>query len=148
MSAASRLTQRDVNRSVAHWTTVLGLEAWEIKLEEDSPSAPWSRWPNDLARDDADEAEVIPTATIVRAPDYQHARINLGPDWRTWDQEKLDRTVCHELLHCVFKEIEWSTDLLTNRIPDKTKSLFDSVFMHALEGTIEHLARRFVEVAS
>lgn len=142
------MTQRDVNKSLAHWKSVLGLDDWTIKLDEDSPSAPWLKWPTDLARDDGEDAEAIPTAQIVRAPDYRFARINLAPDWRTWDQERLDITICHELLHCVFKEIEWSTDLLTNRISEKTKSFFDSVFLHALEGTIEHLARRLVEVAS
>lgn len=136
-------TWEDVERILAAWVEILGLQQWEINLEKNDRTAPWLQPPDDLAR--GDEVNPVNSAQLNRAADYKIARIWLSPEYETWSVYKTSRTICHELMHCVFREIEWTTDLLTNRIPDEAKSFFDGAFGHALEGTVEHLAQTFVD---
>ena len=68
---------------VAHWRTILGLEAWAIEVRFD---------------------EKVHTGTCIAQPQYEEAIITFNlPRIRKQCRrpEALEDLVCHELVHCV-----------------------------------------------
>lgn len=127
------------------WQRRLGLDHWEIEL-----SWEWGKRPDDKPDVDGDEHPPPNCdASTYRARDYDTATVYLHPvDAETWSPRKAHATVVHELLHLVTRDVEFVLDQLDAvGLARDVDELLVRGHRHAVEGAIDRLAHRFVDLA-
>jgi len=125
------VTRRQLERIVRQWTRRLGLERWDVTLC-------WDEW------DEEKQAH----AYIWRSRDYDRAALYLNPAERlTWSELDAHRYVVHELLHLATREAESVLDLVKERLHPDAHAILEEAHRHELEGIVDRLAYRLVELA-
>ena len=125
------MTRRQLERIVRQWIQRLGLERWEISIE-------WDDWdPDDGSR-----------AYVWRSRDYETARLYFNPvEWPKWESRFANQGVVHELLHVMTREAEFVLELLDGRLAGDLVSTIETSHKHAMEGVVDALAWRLVDLA-
>ena len=127
------MTRHELELAVEWWRRRLGLERWAIRVE----------WEPD---DDGDD-ERRPHASTWRARDYDEARIRFNlAEYRGWDRRRGNVLVVHELLHLVTRDVEHVLDLTDGQIHRDSHELLVRAHRHAVEGAVDRLAYRLVEL--
>lgn len=135
---AADVTQDELAAIVAFWIPKLGLERWDIQIEWDE-----KEW-RELHGDDSSG----PDASMHRSRDYDQASILFNPnDYAKWPPLKAHRIVVHELLHALTRDVEHVLDLLDGHLHRDVESVLRATHRHAIEGAVDRLAYRFVEIA-
>ena len=130
----SGLTKLELERIVRWWIPRLGLAHWSISIEvEDEPFE---------GESSDSEAASFPNR------DYDVARVVFNPrEIGKWAPLKAHRVAVHELLHLVTREIEYVLDLLEGQLNRDVDELVTRSHRHAVEGALDRLAYRIVDLA-
>lgn len=133
------MTRKQLEQIVAEWIPRLGLAHWDIVVV----------WPEAGDADDPFQAEDHSAhASTWRARDYDSAKIFFNDREReSWSVAEAHRHAVHELLHLVTREVEFVLDLLDGHLHRDVDDLVARSHRHAVEGAIDRLAYRFVELA-
>lgn len=125
------MTRRQLEQIVAWWTPRLGLSTWDLTVEPD---------------DEWDE-EDTGNAYALRSNDYEKARLYFHPQrYPAWTRVETHRFVVHELLHLLTRDVEFVLNLLEPLVAGDRYELIKSAHGHHVEGAIDRLAYRFVEL--
>jgi len=130
------VTRAQLEAIVAWWRPRLGLERWALEVR-------WDRDPDEPSFTDTQNA------FIWRARDYEEARLYFNPAKHgDWDRERANQIAVHELLHLVCREAEWILDLLDEQLHRDVDTMISRSHHHALEGAIDRVACRLVELVA
>jgi hypothetical protein len=134
------MTRDELDAIVAWWRPRLGLQAWEISVR-------WERDPDD----DGEHFEDVPTSRAFtwRARDYEEARVYFNPSQHEdWDRTRANEIAVHELLHLVTREAEYVLDIVDGHLHRDSQELVERAHRHAMEGAVDRLAHRLVELVA
>ena len=124
------MTEKQRNDMVRKWKKNLRLDHWLIEI---SPDPPYN--------DDA-------LASVEPAESYDRATLRFSPGWEAWPDAFAERVIVHELLHIVFRDLVEAEQTIYDALSHDARVLYSRRLEHELEGVIDRLAERFVEVSS
>lgn len=124
------MTNKQVEQLVADWQVRLGLERWKITFAWDRPTSSATN------------------AIIHRDAMYDAAILRLSKTWATWTPDKLAAVLVHELLHLHFRDIDQSIEAVKSTLHPDAWTMVNSRYEHEVEGLIDRLAHRLVEIAA
>lgn len=124
------MTKRQVEQLVADWQQRLGLERWKIAFAWDRPTSSAVH------------------AVIHRDDQYDTAILRLSKVWETWSEEKLAMVIAHELLHLHFRDVDRTIASVKDTLHPDAWSMVNARYEHEVEGLIDRLAHRLVEIAA
>lgn len=113
-----------------HWQDFLGLSHWNIWVDFNEPC------PEGI------------DAHIWRTHWYDTATLHLATDWGDWDDQKTNELIAHELLHLHCRDLDRAWDSVEEHVSSKVWKALDSRYQHEVEGLVDRLARKFVELAN
>jgi hypothetical protein len=122
------MTEKRLRRLFADWQGRLGLSAWDITLNFREPCP-----------DTAD-------ATTWRSDDYDRATIRFDKDWRKWNEVFAGRIAVHELLHLATRNLDRVVADLEGELHKDAYTQVDRRYSHEIEGLVDRLAVRLVEL--
>ncbi len=133
------MTRGEIESIVAEWVPRLGLAHWDITVV----------WPQAADSDDPFQAEDHTAhASTWRSRDYDVAKVYFNDVEREkWSVLEAHRHAVHELLHLVTRDVEFILDMLDGHVHRDVDEMIGRSHRHAVEGAIDRLAYRFVEVA-
>lgn len=137
------VTSISIEKWAETWIKRLGLETWDIRLmwPEDADYKSW------LEVDDISFSE-DQHAAVHRSRDYDSARMYFNPDYfHRWSPKQAEVAVVHELLHLVTRDIEHVLDMVDGMLLRDVEELVSRAHVHAVEGAVDRLAYRLVELA-
>lgn len=127
------LSTPDIEFIVAQWIPRLGLQSWDIRVLWDDPDHFKSPDNN---------------AYIWRARDYEQAKLYVNPNtFHEWPNKMAHQIIVHELLHLVTQHVEFVIDQIEDFLHRDVDTVISEVFKHHLEGAIDKIAWRMVELA-
>lgn len=124
------MTEKQRNDMVTKWKKNLRLDHWLIEIVDEEPDNP-----------DA-------LASVMPAESYDRATIRFSSSWASWPTAFAERVVVHELLHIVFRDLVEAEQSIYDALSHDARVLYSRRLDHELEGVIDRLAARFVEVSS
>ena len=124
------MTEKQRNDLVVKWKKHLRLDHWLIEIVDEEPDNP-----------DA-------LASVMPAESYDRATIRFAASWTEWPPSFAERVVVHELLHIVFRDLVEAEQSIYDALSHDARVLYSRRLDHELEGVIDRLAERFVEVSS
>jgi hypothetical protein len=131
------VTNKQIEGFVDLWKKILGLTFWDIRVV----------WGDELEEYFKDKSDTI-RASTWRSRDYDTAKIYFNPrEYHGWSLDEAERTAVHELLHLVFRDTESVIDQIEGLVHRDIDELITNTFMHHMEGAIDRLAYRLVELA-
>lgn len=125
------LTRKDIETIVSTWQERLNMKHWTITVVWDEKT-------------DADTSEAH--ATAWRSKSYDEATFHFNPEFDSWDRQKANVVSVHELLHCLGRDVESFWDAIEGQLHKDVDSVAMKIFEHNLEGFIDRLAYRLVEI--
>jgi hypothetical protein len=132
------VTRHELEAIVAWWIPRLGLTHWDI-------SVCWSTEDDDNPFQAEDHTA---HASTYRCRDYDVAKVYFNPrEHKDWNRVTAHRHAVHELLHLVTREVEFVLDMLDGQLHRDVDTLVTRSHRHGVEGAIDRLAYRFVELA-
>jgi hypothetical protein len=130
------MTREGVDHIVSVWIPRLGLSHWRIEVVWDG------RYKDDPSFSSFEHA------FTWRARDYDEARLYFNQDeMERWDLRRTEEIVVHELLHLVTREVEFVLDQIDGQLRSDAQEIVEISHRHAVEGAVERLACRIVEIA-
>ena len=123
------MTKAGIERLVRVWTGRLGLERWKIDVDFTKP----------CGEDNIAEAE--------RSGFYDRATIRFEPGWAKWTPEYAEATLVHELLHLLHRDTDQAFDDIEGQLQRDAWIMAERRYRQAMEGFIERMACRLVEIA-
>ena len=124
------MTRPQIDKLVAKWQRRLKLDHWDIKVD-------WSK----PAKDES-------FATTWRMNSYDRAEIYFDPAFTTWDAVFTEKTIVHELLHLVTRDLDRVLGDVDGMIHPEAFRAVDKRYEHEIEGVVDRLAAILVEVAA
>ena len=124
------MTEKQRNDMVRKWKRNLQLDHWLIEIDPDPPENP-----------DA-------LASVRPAESYDRATLRFAPEWPEWPPAFAERVIVHELLHIVFRDLVEAEQSIYDSLSHDARVLYSRRLDHEVEGVIDRLAERFVEVSS
>ena len=124
------MTRKQFEREFRTWQNRLGLDAWHVEINWDEP-----------ARKDCD-------ATTWRSDDYDRAVIKLDVEWPSWDDDFTRRIIVHELLHLLTRDVDEVFDSLETQLQRDLYTATQNRYKHEIEGLVDRLSYRLVEIAA
>lgn len=118
-------SQEQATRVLRVWQRRLHLRHWEIEFN-------WRLDPEESSAD----------AQIDTHDLYDAAEIRLAPGWAEWDDDKMNRTVAHELTHCLTRDVERTLEALKPSRP----GVADHLIERDIEALVERVSRALVEL--
>lgn len=117
------------------WQRRLGLDLWRIELVVDR-----LRWAEQVrSRGEGFDA------TVWRSSDYDTARVYLDPAAAEgWSPTEAADYIVHELVHLALRELDVVADLVEPLVSRDAFDLLHASYLHALESTVDRLARQLV----
>jgi hypothetical protein len=115
------IDRRYIDTLVEDWAVRLNLQHWDIKVMWDEP---------------ADQK--IDTANIIR--DYDYAKIHLAGNWPTWSKDIAQRTIVHELMHLVTRDLEQVCADMEEVLGRLAWAVFEKRHNHELEAVVDRMA--------
>lgn len=136
-----------VERVVARWVKLLKLEAWELQVIWPDKDGVYKEWPeNEEGFPKFDDKQAY--AAVWQAKDYDNARIYVNTDkWASTGNRVLEATIIHELLHIVTREAEFVLHMIDGMLQREVDEMVGRAHEHALEGIVDRLAFRLLEIA-
>lgn len=122
------MTRAQAERIIRVWQERLGLERWSVEVLWDEP---------------APEGD---NARTWRSDWYENARVYFNAEWPSWDRERFEQTAVHELLHLLHRGVDETWRDLENQLHRDAWSMADARYMQEMEGFIDRLASRVLEV--
>lgn len=122
------MTRAQAERIIRVWQERLGLERWSVEVKWDEP---------------APEGD---NARTWRSDWYENARMYFAEDWPSWTRERFEQTTIHELLHLLHRGIDEAWHDLDGQLHRDAWSVADKRYMQEMEGFIDRLASRMLEV--
>lgn len=122
------MTRARLERTVRVWQRRLGLERWDVEInwdeacDEDANAATW------------------------RSSFYDRATIRWAEEWREWSPRKANEYAVHELLHLHLRDVDVVIGALEGQLHRDSYSLVDGRYEHEVEGLIERLTYRLIEI--
>lgn len=130
------MNQKTIDDLVEWWKPRLGLTHWDISVV----------WGTELA-DYWQDAPANAHASIWRSKAYDEAKLYVNPkDYKDWSMKDANRHIVHELLHLIMREVEFVGDQADGYLNKEVAEMFDISFHHAIEGAVDRLAMRFVDL--
>lgn len=126
---SKKLTEARLRRIVTVWCERLALTNWVVNV--------------DFAEPALEEAD----ATTWRSNSYDRATIRLAPEWRVWSVITANRLIVHELLHLITRDIDRVFASVEPEIGTQAWKLLDDRYDHEIEGLVDRLAVRLVNIA-
>jgi hypothetical protein len=121
------------------WIQRLGLQNWDIQFIWGDEL--YKYWADVGLRDDLH-------ASCWRAKSYDEAKIYVNPDeFEKWTDRDAAVNIVHELLHLVLRDVEFVIDHIEGFLHRDVDRAVSETFHHHVEGAIERLANRFVDLA-
>lgn len=124
------MTAKQIIGIVSLWQGLLGLETWDILVDLDEPA------------DDDNEAQA------ERSIFYDKAALKFAKSWRTWTNVYAHRVIVHELLHLVTRDLDQAHSSLEGQLHPHVWTLANERYIHEIEGVVDRLALRLVEIAN
>lgn len=124
------MTEKQRNDMVTKWKKNLRLDHWLIEIVDEEP----------------DNQDAL--ASVMPAESYDRATIRFASSWPEWPPAFAERVVVHELLHIVFRDLVEAEQSIYDALSHDARVLYSRRLDHELEGVIDRLAERFVEVSS
>lgn len=132
----TKQTQSSIENIARYWIDNLGLQTWDIRLV----------WGEEL--DDWYSGGFDSHASCWRSRDYEQGRLYVNPkEYECWTDREAHLHICHELLHMVTKEVEYVIDHIEGKLSKEADGLVTKAHQHHVEGVVDKLAYRFVELA-
>ncbi len=130
------MTHTQLAKRVAYWCGKLHLDPWKIttSIVEDPHHA-------------RENGRTV-AASVRTAADYLKAEIEFAQDWvdaNPSDDER-DQTIVHELLHCLFRDLDNSALSVSDALGAVAESFFEERYRHELEQLIDRLAWTIVQI--
>lgn len=125
---AAKPTRRWLRQRAKVWVPRLGLERWDVELL-DEPC------------DDAN-------ALTWRSNSYDRATIQFSDELAEWSFGRAEQTLVHELLHLCHRDVDQAFSELEDRLQGDVWSVARGRYDHVMEGFIDRLASRLVEIGS
>lgn len=122
------MTKPKVEQAVRTWQTRLGLDGWTIRVE--FAEAPDSAY-----------AEVKPEAA------YDNAVLTISPAHVNWTPELANQTIVHELLHLLTRDLDAVVEDARAQLHPQASAQVEKRYEHEIEGFVDRLALRIVEIA-
>lgn len=132
--AAVPLTRDDVELIVRTWQKRLQLDYWRLTIDFDTP-------PSKSGSD-----EDVPEAEIYASTPYDHAKLLLNPDWKTWDRLWANLTVVHELMHMHSRDLRAACTSVGDVLTHQAKLLWTSRCEHEEEKLVDKMATLLVSL--
>lgn len=123
------LTRKQFERALCVWQRRLGLERWEIVVRWDEP------------HDGDTVAEMTPEAS------YDRGFLRLNRSWASWSSDYANRTIVHELLHLLTRDLDGVVAAIDGAVHRDVYAQIDKRYDHEIEGFVDRLACRLVEIA-
>lgn len=121
--------ERRVTDFLDKWQPILRIKHWEIEIH-------WGTPPSDGC-----------DASIWLSKQYPSARLFLDENWKDWDEVHFTRTIIHELLHIVMRDMDFViVHLLEDQLHRDVDSMIRKAFLQAEEAAIEILSRAFTQL--
>jgi hypothetical protein len=117
-----------MERLLKTWQARLGLDSWDITVDFDTCCSEACH------------------ATVKRSDTYDRATMLLDVEWESWDGVFAARTVVHELLHLLTRDIDEVYKSLESHLHRDVYDVVDSRYQHEIEGLVDRLSYRFVEL--
>lgn len=134
------MTRKGIEEAVAFWTPRLGLTHWDIQIVWDQKE--WER------ETEGSEHSETCESMIWRPRDYDTAKLYVNPGkFKSWSRAKTHQIIVHELLHLVTREVDFILDLLETNLHRDVDTAVTLSHKHAVEGMVDRLAYRLVELA-
>ena len=124
------MTEKQRNDTITKWKKNLRLDHWLIEVVDEEPDNP-----------DA-------LASVMPAESYDRATLRFASSWPDWPPSFAERVVVHDLLHIVFRDLVEAEQTIYDALSHDARVLYSRRLDHELEGVIDRLAERFVEVSS
>ena len=128
------MTEKQLEKVVRLWQKRLGLQDWDISLS--FVPLPFCR-----CEDDAD-------ATTWRQNSYDRAVIFPNADWKSKSDDALNRLMVHELLHLVTRDLDRVVASVEEQLHADAWRAVNTRYDHEIEGVVERLANRFVDLCA
>jgi hypothetical protein len=122
------VTEKRLRRLFADWQGRLGLASWEVVLDFEEPCSE------------------VAHAVASRPDDYDRATIRFDKDWKKWSEAFSGRIVVHELLHLLTRDIDRVVADLEGELHKDAYTQVDRRYSHEIEGLVDRLAVRLVEL--
>lgn len=123
------MTRAQAERIIRDWQHRLGLERWKIEIDWDESAGEGNNartWRSDL---------------------YDTARMLWDPEWPKWSRERFEQTAIHELLHLLHRDLDETWKDMEGQIHRDAWSLADKRYFQEMEGFIDRLAIRLLEIS-
>ena len=111
------------------WQGRLGLGQWNLELEFD-----------------VEFESPTQNAEVRWDWSYDNATLELGTEWREWDNDRLQVVLVHELLHIFTRDLEVAVADAVDYFPLREKRHVRDRWQHEIEGVVDRLAVRLVDV--
>ena len=127
------MTRDQLVQLVENWQERLGLKLWHIEI----------KW--DPAQFTGDPA---PHARVWRSRNYNEATLRLNPHTcEEWDFPFAERTIVHELLHLIERDLDTAVGRLKAQVPDEDmRAVVSDVYDDAAEAYLDFVANRIVDI--
>lgn len=125
------LERDDIEEIWRTWQRRLGLEGWDVTFEWDHP----------IFGDDTAHAE------IWRSNSYDTVRVRFNSDFTTWSRARANKHVVHELCHLMTRDLDQAVESAEAIVSRDAYKLLESRYSHEVEGVVDRLAVRFVDLA-
>lgn len=130
------MTKGQIERAVKVWQQRLGLDGWDVGVS-------WVKDPvtGIGCSDDAD-------MTTWRASTYDRAVIYPSVEkFGSWPDDMTNRLVVHELLHLSTRDVDQVVASIEGQVHPDVYRMIDKRYDHEIEGLVDRLAYRLVELA-
>lgn len=124
------MTQNQLIACGKHYQDILGLGNWNFEVN----------FKSSLSIEDA-------LAEVQVNQNYDYATIWFAPDYESWDADKANRVLCHELLHVLFKRPRRAAGAAFDLLSREGQTLAWDVFKGEEEWFVEHLTRVITSLA-
>lgn len=126
------MTTAQLSKRVAYWCGQLQLDPWTVSVS--------------IVDDPHGQGLGESNAAVGTAAHYLYAEVEFATEWARADlsQHERDVTIVHELLHCLFRDIDKAVESVSHLAGMSVFSVFNDRYNHELEQLIDRLARVIV----
>lgn len=122
------MTHEKLAERVAYWCQRLQLDPWRISTTV-------------VERPHGNDEGTV-NASVGTSGAYLHAEIEFSRAWvrANISQSERDQTIVHELLHCLFRDLDKAFETTTGVMGPVIEEMAEARYIHELEQLIDRLA--------
>lgn len=126
------MTDSEFCAMFGEWVKRLGLSHWRINLNLSVPAA-------EMETDSS-------IATVTTHGAYDEADIGFIEGWSAWDDDKIERTMVHELVHLHLRDLDNMLDVASETMRPSGRKMFDALSHAAMENLVERMTNVLVDL--